>query len=165
MWVETERLILREFKTSDLQALAPMLANPRVRKFLPTGILSTRQTAAKINDFMTSYRIYGYGKWAIRFKGSETLVGYCGIAKEKIDEKDEIELGYCLSPEYWGVGLATEAAVGAIKYGFNAFQFPYILGIVGRENLASVKVLQKLGMQFKKTTLFLILKSIWMNNT
>lgn len=154
MWIETERLILRKFQLSDLQGLASILANPLVMEFSPTGVLSTQQTLEKIQSFRTSYDTHGFGKWAILLKTSQELIGYCGIAVEKIDDKDEIEIGYRLTPRYWGMGLATEAAKRTIRYGLHAFQFPYILGLVERKNIASVKVLQKLGMQFKKSTFF-----------
>jgi len=154
MWIETERLILREFQLSDLQGLAPILANPLVMEFSPTGILSTQQTLEKIQNFMALYGEHGFGKWAVLLKANQKLIGYCGIAVEKIEDTYEIEIGYRLTPRYWGMGLATEAAEKAISYGFNTFQFSYILGIVERENLGSATVLQKLGMQFKKSTLF-----------
>jgi RimJ/RimL family protein N-acetyltransferase len=155
MEIETQRLILREFQLEDVQQLAPILANPRVMEFSSTGILSVLKTQAKIQDFLASYRQYGFGKWAISFKQSNQLIGYCGIAIEQIDNKDEREIGYRLDPKFWGQGLATEAASAAIRYGLEQLKFPYILGIVERENKASVRVLEKLGMQHQRETIFL----------
>ena len=155
MEIETQRLILREFQLEDVQQLAPILANPRVMEFSSTGILSVLKTQAKILDFIASYRQYGFGKWAISFKQSNQLIGYCGIAIEQIDNKDEREIGYRLDPKFWGQGLATEAASAAIRYGLEQLKFPYILGIVERENKASVRVLEKLGMQHQRETIFL----------
>jgi RimJ/RimL family protein N-acetyltransferase len=67
---------------------------------------------------------------------------------------DEREIGYRLDPEFWDKGLATEAASTALQYGFERLNFLYVLGIVERENAASVKVLKKLGMKYKKKTVF-----------
>ena len=73
---------------------------------------------------------------------------------EKIDGKDEKELGYRLDSQYWGQGLATEAASATVKYGFEALNLPYILGVVERSNQASVRVLEKVGMKYERVTIF-----------
>lgn len=80
VWLETPRLILRDFQQKDLYQLAPILANPKVMTFSPTGIISVSQVQAKIDSFMTSYKEWGFGKWAVIFKESNKLIGYCGIA-------------------------------------------------------------------------------------
>ncbi|MEB3282871.1 MAG: GNAT family N-acetyltransferase [Lyngbya sp.] len=152
---ETKRLIIREFEREDFQELAPILAHPQVMKFSSAGVLSISATQAKIQNFIKSYEIYGFGKWAVIFKDNNQLIGYCGIAIETIDNQDEPEIGYRLAPQFWGQGLATEAASAAINYAFEQYSLPDILGIVERENTASVRVLEKLGMHYQRKTLFL----------
>ena len=152
--IETNRLILREFQPTDLQELAPILADPKVMRFSPTGVNSVEQVQEKIQGFITCYREFGFGKWAVVLKENNQLLGYCGIAMERIDGKDEKELGYRIDSRYWGQGLATEAASATVRYGFEHFNLPYILGIVERANLASVKVLEKVGMQYERVTIF-----------
>jgi [ribosomal protein S5]-alanine N-acetyltransferase len=154
MLIETNRLILREFQRKDLQELAPILADPNVMKFSPTGVNSIEQVEKKIEGFISSYEELGFGKWAVILKESNQLLGYCGIAVDRIDDKDETELGYRLDSRYWEQGLATEAASAVIKYGFEQIKLPYILGIVERANLASVRVLEKVGMRHERTTIF-----------
>ena len=154
MRVETQRLVLREFQREDFRELAPILANPQVMKFSTTGVLSISQTQEKVESFIASYEEFGFGKWAVIFKESNELIGYCGIAVEQIDNKDEKEIGYRLNSKFWGKGLATEAASAAIQYGFERFKFSYILGIVERANIASVRVLEKLGMRYEREALF-----------
>jgi RimJ/RimL family protein N-acetyltransferase len=119
-------------------------------------VLSFTSTAirAKIDSFINSYKEFGFGKQAVIFKKSDRLIGYCGIGVEQIDKVDEREIGYRLEPKFWNEGLATEAASTIIQYGFEQLKFPYILGIVERENIGSVRVLQKLGMKYKGETLF-----------
>ncbi|MFN6519004.1 MAG: GNAT family N-acetyltransferase [Nostoc sp. CreGUA01] len=146
--------MLREFQEQDVSQLAPILANPRVMKFSPTGILSASQTQAKIVSFMISYKAFGFGKWAVILKESNQLIGYCGIAIEQIENVNEPEIGYRLDPEFWGKGLASEAALATIQYGFEQLKFPYILGIVERANTASIRVLGKLGMKHERRTIF-----------
>ncbi len=147
---QTERLIIREFQVFDIEALAQTLAKPEVMQFSPTGVLSTKQTTVKIQSFLDSYQKYGYGKWAVIHRQSGRLIGYCGIAVEEIEGKLENELGYRIDSEFWGQGLATEAANACLEYAFTKFNFDYVLGIVEPENRASVKVLEKIGMEFVK---------------
>ncbi len=154
MLIETNRLILREFQRTDLQELAPILADPKVMKFSPTGVNSVEQVQERIEGFIACYKEFGFGKWAVVLKESNQLLGYCGIAVDQIDGKDEKELGYRLDSRYWGQGLATEAASAAIKYGFEQFNLPYVLGIVERVNSASVRVLEKVGMRYERVTIF-----------
>jgi RimJ/RimL family protein N-acetyltransferase len=154
IWIETQRLILREFQRNDVEQLAPILSNVRVMEFSPAGILTTLQTQEKVDGFIASYKVYGFGKWAVIFKETNELIGYCGIAVEKVDRVYEREIGYRLNPDFWGSGLATEASSAAIQYGFEQLKLPYILGIVESANLASVRVLEKLGMRYERTTIF-----------
>jgi [ribosomal protein S5]-alanine N-acetyltransferase len=152
MRIETPRLLLREFQRSDVDALAPILADPLVMKFSPTGALSIAQTRVKIEGFIACYQDYGFGKWAVILKNTHQLIGYCGIAVEQIDHQAEKELGYRLDSKVWGQGLETEAAIAALQYGFNSLKLPYVLGIVESANTASVRVLEKAGMCFERTT-------------
>ncbi len=154
VWLETPRLILRDFQQEDVHQLASILSNSRVMEFSPTGILLFSETQAKIDSYIASYNEFGFGKWAVIFKESNKLIGYCGIAVEQIDNVDEREIGYRLDPEFWGRGLATEAALITIQYGFEQLKFPYVLGIVERANTASVRVLDKLGMRYVRATIF-----------
>lgn len=155
MQIETQRLILRHFRPEDFEQLAPILADPQGMKYSRTGnVLSVLETQAKIQGYINSYQKHGFGKWAIILKEHNQLIGYCGIAIEPVDNKLERELGYRLDHHFWNQGLATEAAKAAVQYGFEQLKFPYILGIVERQNKASVRVLEKLGMQYLRETVF-----------
>jgi RimJ/RimL family protein N-acetyltransferase len=153
VWLETQRLILRDFTLEDVSQLAPILSDPRVMEFSPKGVLSTVETQGKIEEFIALYQNRGFGKWAVIFKATNQLIGYCGIALERIDGMDEPELGYRLEPAFWGQGLATEAAKPALNYGLGQLQLPYLLGIVEPANTASAKILKKLGLKYDRTTI------------
>lgn len=154
MQIETQRLILREFQREDFRELAPILADPQVMRFSSTGVLSIAQTQEKIEGFIACCDKFGFGRWAVILKQTNELIGYCGIAIYRIDDRDEKELGYRLASRFWGRGLATEAASAAIRSGLDEFKLPYVFGIVERANIASVRVLEKIGMQYKRTTMF-----------
>jgi [ribosomal protein S5]-alanine N-acetyltransferase len=141
--IETDRLILREFRPTDLQALVPILADPKVMKFSTNGVNSVEQVREKIAGFITCYQQVGFAKWAVILKQNNHLLGYCGIGIDCIDGNDERELGYRLDSNYWGQGLATEAALASIKYGFDRLNLSYVLGVVERENTAQLGFLKK----------------------
>jgi [ribosomal protein S5]-alanine N-acetyltransferase len=80
---------------SDLPALAPILADPLVMKFSTMGIYSTPQTEKAIDNFIDSYKQFGFGLWAVILKESDDLlIGYCGLAVDRIDDRDEPEIAY-----------------------------------------------------------------------
>ena len=155
MKITTRRLILQNFQLEDLDQLAPIMADPKGMRFSRTGhCLSVLETKEKIKSFIASYEKFGFGKWAVSSREHNQLIGYCGIAMETIDGKDEKELGYRLDSRFWNQGLATEAAKAATQYAFERFKILYILGIVDRKNKASLRVLEKLGMKYAKDTRF-----------
>jgi [ribosomal protein S5]-alanine N-acetyltransferase len=154
MKIETPRLILREFVRSDLQALASIFVDPLAMKFSTMGVYSTAQTEKAIDRFINSYKQFGFGFWAITLKERDLLIGYCGLAIDRIDNRDEPEIGYRLDSKFWGKGFATEAASASIHYGFYSIELPYILGAAQRQNVASIRVLEKIGMTFDRETIF-----------
>jgi RimJ/RimL family protein N-acetyltransferase len=154
MWIETNRLILREFRRTDLQELAPILADPQVMQFSTNGVNSVEQVREKIEGFISCYQQFGFAKWAVIHKQNNHLLGYCGVGVDQIDGNAEKELGYRFDASYWGQGLATEAASASIKYGFDRLNLPYVFGVVERANTASARVLEKVGMRYERKTVF-----------
>ncbi len=152
--VETQRLILREFQREDYRELFPIFANPQVMKFSVSGCLTVAQTQERIDSFIDSYCQHGFGRWAVVLKEEKQIIGYCGMALEEVDEKKETELGYRLSDKYWGKGLATEAAKATLQYGLNELKLPSIIAVVEPANTASIRVVEKLGMEYTRRTLF-----------
>ncbi len=67
------------------------------------------------------------------------------------DWQGEVDLGYRFLPEYWGQGLATEASRAALQYGFEVIGLKRVIGLVMPENVASIRVLEKVGMQYEKS--------------
>ena len=67
-----------------------------------------------------------------------------------LPEWEEVDLGYRLLPEYWGRGLATEASLASLRYGFETLQLSRILGLVHPANVRSIRVLEKCGLTFEK---------------
>lgn len=81
--------------------------------------------------------------WAVTLQGSDTLLGAIGLTPE--EGTDAAELGYWLSPGYWGQGIATEAARAVVSFGFESLNLPVLTSGYFDDNPASGQVLRKLG--------------------
>jgi RimJ/RimL family protein N-acetyltransferase len=141
----TERLVLRQLTPEDTSALARILGDPDVMRHSVGGVLSENATREFIEWCRLSYREHGFGPWAVVEQSTSLLAGFCGLNAERVEDADEIELGYRLAPGFWGKGLGTEAARSALAYGFDTLHLPGVIAIVEPANAASVRVIKKLG--------------------
>jgi ribosomal-protein-alanine N-acetyltransferase len=91
---------------------------------------------------------HGYGWWAVERLADRQLLGWSGL--QYLPDTDEIEIGYLLGKPYWGRGLATESALAGLEFGFGSLALPEVVGIVHPDNLASQRVLEKIGLEFVK---------------
>ena len=91
---------------------------------------------------------FNLGRWAIHAKSDGEFLGWCGL--KLIQETGVIDLGYRLLKSAWGNGYATEAAAHSIQYGLHELKLEVITGMAHVENMASLRVLGKIGMQFLK---------------
>jgi RimJ/RimL family protein N-acetyltransferase len=146
--IETERLLLRGFNLDDAEDLFVLNSDSEVIKY--TGDLAFRD----VNDakqFIKTYSTYnknGYGRWAVVLKPELEFIGWCGI---KLNEENQIDLGFRFFRSKWGKGYATESSKAVLKYAFETLQLNEIVGRVIPENIGSVKVLEKIGMYAWKT--------------
>ena len=145
--IDTPRLQLREFTTDDLDDFSSMVSDPEVMRFFGPGQVVSRQEAeSALEKIIEGWQKRGFGRWAISQKESSRLIGFCGFRL-----LDNIpELSYMLAKAYWGLGLATESCLACLKYGFEDRRFDRIVAAVRRENVASQRVLKKIGMQYKE---------------
>ena len=146
----TPRLLLRELTPDDIDALAPILADPEVMRFSLSGPETRDQTAAFITWCQEQYARSGFGLWAVVHTGDGQLIGYCGLSDWEIDGVHEVEVGYRLDPHYWGQGLGTEAAQAALAYARKRLGRRRVIAIIEAANVASVRVAEKIGMRWEK---------------
>ncbi len=148
--LETERLWLREYVLEDAEATYKLGSNPLVQKYTGDPCFSSVEDARTIllQHPMEDYRKYGYGRWAMILKENDRLIGMAGL--KYLPEWDEVDVGYRLLPELWGRGLATEASLACIRYGFEKLALSRIIGLVDPLNVQSVRVLEKCGLKFEK---------------
>lgn len=148
--LQIDGFTMRPLQLSDLGALAAIWADPEVTRFLPSrGVPIAREKAEKsLQAFMQHWQQRGYGVWAIVENGSSQMVGYCGL--RYLDELNEVEILYGLAKAYWGRGIATQAALAAVTYGFNVAQIDKLIALALPENIASRRVIEKAGLQYEK---------------
>lgn len=147
--IETERLLLREITLDDKEEMFQLHSNSNVQKY--TGDLlveSIEEMEQAIQTRIQNYKKYGYGRWATFLKNGMQFVGWAGLAY--LPEFDEIDLGYRFLPKYWGMGFATEASHAILTYGFDKLELRRIIAIAVKENKASIRVMEKVGMEFDK---------------
>ena len=146
---QTPRLILRRFTLADAPLLVQLNSNPKVLKYLHEPPLVTDEQALHIlNTIILPQYKNNLGRWALHLKTTNEFIGWCGL--KYLAETDEIDLGYRLMQNSWNYGYAYEAAKHTLDYGFNQVYLNTIIGKAHIENMASLKILQKIGMQFIK---------------
>ena len=146
----TPCLLLREFGSDDIDALAPILADPEVMRFSLSGPETREQTAAFIGWCREQYSRHRFGLWAVVHIDDERLIGYCGLSAWEIDGAHEVEVGYRLDPKYWGQGLATEAARAALASARDHLGLSRVIVMIEAADVVSVRVAEKLGMRWEK---------------
>ena len=151
--LETDRLILREFVMDDLEEFFRMLSDPEVTHYTGDEVQTLQEARTRLEErVFGDYRKHGYGRWAVVHKPTGKVIGFAGL--KYLDDVDESDLGFRLFKEHWGKGLATEASRAILAYGFDKLRLKRIVGIVDKENKASVRVLEKLGFEFEEITTF-----------
>lgn len=146
--IHTSRLKLRPYAEKDLDALHSILIDSQVRKYLCDDKIMPREwVATEIENNTQCFEQHGFGQWSIFLENSSELIGFCGF-RFFYDNPPELQLIYGLSPQYWGQGIATEAAKAIIQYGFTEHKFQQIITNTDVENVASVRVMKSVGMKF-----------------
>jgi [ribosomal protein S5]-alanine N-acetyltransferase len=144
---ETPRLILRQFTEADAPLILALNSDPEIVKYVHELPLKTQEQAEKIllDTILPQYK-NDLGRWAIYTKDNMDFIGWCGLKYRP--ELDEIDLGYRLMKKAWGKGFATEAAQHTLDHGFKNLNCKLITARAHIENIASIKVLEKIGMDF-----------------
>ena len=152
--VETGRLRLRPWRPDDIEPLAALFAEPAMWEF-PFGRGLTRKESERFLDRHIDHRAtHGFAMWAAELKADKDLIGFVGLAVPAWlpEILPAVEVGYRLHPTFWGRGLATEGAEATLRHGFECLRLDRIVGIFMPDNVASGRVMTKLGMHDCLTT-------------
>jgi ribosomal-protein-alanine N-acetyltransferase len=154
-YIETERLILRDLQPTDVDGIFELDTNQIVHQYLEKNPIKTKQQAVEIVQFITKqYKELGIGRFATIEKSTGDFIGWSGL-KLNIGEKEALngkqnfyDIGYRFIPRFWRKGYATESSKATLDFGFKKLNLETIYGAAEIDNIASNKILQKIGLQF-----------------
>jgi len=142
--IRTARLILRPFQSSDVEAAFTWFGDPVVMQLTVAGPdKSIEDTRRRLAYFDEHQRAHGYSKWIILSADSGTTIGDSGLLV--LEDYGWIDLGFRLVQQYWGKGLATEAAFAWVREAFDKLHIDRLGAFAHPKNAASIRVLEKLG--------------------
>lgn len=151
--LETDRLIMREMRHEDAEALFEMDSNPNVHKYLWNKPFTTIEEIHNYIEMVRSqYERNNIGRFSTILKKTGELIGWTGI--KYIDDHIEngntnfYDYGYRLNEKFWNKGFATEASKAWLEHGFNKMNIDVMNAYTHAENGASNHVLSKCGMKF-----------------
>jgi len=146
--LQTKRLLLRQWKPADRAPFATMNADPRVMRHFP-ALLSRAESDAMADRCQALIEERGWGFWAVELKASGAFIGFVGLhtPSATLPFSPCVEIGWRLAADYWGQGLASEAARAALEVGFGRLDLSEILSFTAVENRRSRAVMERLGMR------------------
>ena len=148
--IETDRLILREMRHDDASELFEMDSNPNVHKYLWN---KPNTSITEIHDYITlvrkQYEENKIGRFVIIVKETNELIGWAGLKYCKAEVNKRVnffDIGYRLNEKFWGKGYASEASYAWLDYGFKEMKIQTMTAAAQTNNIASNRILQKIGM-------------------
>lgn len=145
--IETERLILRPWRDSDLESFARMNSDPRVMEFLLKP-LSREESDAWVARAREHDSRHGFGLNAVELKETGAFIGYVGLAipAYELPCSPCVEIGWRLAADHWNRGFASEGAKAALRDGFDRVGLREIVSFTVPLNVRSRRVMEKIGM-------------------
>ena len=150
VYLETHRMILREFTYLDIDNLVDLDSDPEVTRFINGGKPTARDVIVEqvIPRIMQYYQeLDRQGIWAAMDKRDGACMGWFHLRPNRANPA-ETELGYRLKRKYWGQGFATEGSLQLIRKAFEELQVPVVVAIADPANGASRRVMEKTGLRF-----------------
>ena len=153
--IETERLRLEPWDDSHFERFARFMRDPEVTRYIRPEPLDLARAIEQHERSLEEWKLYGFGKRAMIETETEQWLGFVELSPvgpNKGSRDDDIELGYFVEPSRWGEGIATEAGIAARDEAFHRCEVPELIGRCRVENVASARVLAKVG--FRRLRLF-----------
>ena len=150
--LQTARLTADRLRDTHLAELCLISQNPRVMATLSAdgSILSTAETADRLNKELLHWERHGFGLWMFHEKTENRFVGRGGLRHVYVGGQFEVELSYALVPEFWGQGFATEMAATIVEIGFEQLGLKEIVSFTLPSNRASQRVMEKTGFHYER---------------
>lgn len=152
-FIETERLILRELRTTDLDGMFELDSDPEVHKYLGNKPVKTKkESLVLIDSVIQQYQERGIGRWAAIEKHTGDFIGWSGIRLNTEYNMNGFttyyDVGYRLIKRFWGKGYATESGIAGVNYAFNKLNLPEIYATTEIGNQASHNALLRIGLKY-----------------
>ena len=149
--LETDRLVLSHFTLDDAAFIHELANEPSFLRFVgDRGVRTLDDARAYLRDSpLASYAQHGFGLFRTALKDGDVPIGMCGLLKR--DELADVDVGFAFLERYVGRGYATESASAVMDYGYHVLGLDRIVAITSPDNHGSIRVLEKLGLQFEKT--------------
>jgi len=148
--LQTQRLTLRPLESADAEVLHRIYQTEGILQYFPpTGPPTLYKVQRYIMRQQEHWDRHGFGHWGITLDGENQIIGWVGL--QFLPELNETEVGYLFDKPFWGQGLATEAALASIQFGFESHRLDHIIGLVHPENTGSRRVIEKCGMNYVET--------------
>ena len=154
VFLETDRLVLRQLTIADADNLVDLDADPDVMRFVTGGIPTSREEIQNevLPAFLAYYQRYeGYGFWAAIEKATGEFLGWFHFRPRQDAAPGEVELGYRLRKSAWGKGYATEGSRALIRKGFTESGVQRVTAEAMAVNQASRRVMEKAGLKLART--------------
>ena len=146
--IETERLLLRQWRDEELEPFAALNADPIAMEFFPS-VIDRDESDTAAEKIRTTIAERGWGLWAVEVVATGDFIGFTGLWSVPAPEfrfAPAVEVGWRLAREHWGHGYATEAARAAVEFGFTELVLEEIVSMTTVANIRSRRVMEKLGM-------------------
>ena len=147
--IETERLLLLPWRKEDRGPFAAINADPKVRRFFPS-LLSREESDASVDAQESMYSRHGFCLFATELRETSSFIGCIGLQGMTFEipgvAQPAFEIGWRLTPEMWGQGLATEGARAVLRFALERQRLSEVVAITVPANLPSRRVMEKLGM-------------------
>lgn len=149
---ETDRIILRELKLTDVDALYEF-EDVNTEEVLGSFVKESKEASEMyLKAYVQNmYPLYDYGIWAVELKNTKELIGLCGLGQTEINREYFIDLGYYICPKWRNQGIASECVEIVLDYAKNYLEFPCIYAIIKEENRISKGILRKFGFEFAES--------------
>jgi RimJ/RimL family protein N-acetyltransferase len=149
--IATDRLVLRNWRPSDLEPWAALNADPAVMEHFP-ALLTADEAAAMLAAHQALITDRGWGLWAVERRSDGAFLGFTGLMplRESNPLAPGVEIGWRFARHAWGAGYASEAARAALAFGFDRLGLPEIVAFTAAGNLRSQAVMDRIGMARRK---------------
>lgn len=146
--LETERLILREWKDEDIPAFVAMNQDPRVMEFFP-ALRTEQESRDGVEWHRRHFKEHGFCCYAVELKETGKFIGFVGLSIPPYQTHFTpcVEIGWRLAHQFWEKGYATEAAKAVLKSGFEKHSLKEIVSFTSTFNQPSMRVMEKIGLK------------------